>query len=178
VLPLLFLLSAFAVGLAMVIFEGLLASRSFKRPFEMNVLSPLGRMIPFLLVIYFGAKLIDLVNRDALPLLFEGTAYATMFWIEIGVGVVLPGMLFMSHRLRRKPGWLFASAAMVVFGTALNRFNVFVVAYQPPYAESRYVPAWTEVALTVGFIALIVLLYRIWVWIFPVLPEVGRSEHA
>ncbi len=40
VLPLQFLLSAFAVGLAMVVFESLLASRSLKRPFEMRVLAP------------------------------------------------------------------------------------------------------------------------------------------
>jgi Ni/Fe-hydrogenase subunit HybB-like protein len=178
VLPLLFLLSAFAVGLAMVIFEGILASRSLKRPYEMHVLSPLGRFIPFLLTIYLGAKVVDLVNRGGMRLLFEPTAQTVMFWIEIVVGVIAPIFLLMSHGLRRRPGWLFASAAMVVFGVALNRINVFVVGYTPPYAESRYVPAWTEIMLTVGFISLIVLLYRAWVWTFPVLPEVGRSKHA
>ena len=94
------------------------------------------------------------------------------------VGVVLPMLIFLSHRLRRHPGWLFAAAAMVVLGTALNRINVFIIAYAPPYAEGRYTPAWTEVLLTVGFIALIVLLYRTWVWVFPVLPDMGRSENA
>lgn len=178
VMPLLFLLSAFAVGLSMVIFEGLLASRSLKRPYEMHVLSPMGRMIPFLLIIYFGAKLIDLVNRHQIPLLFRPSTHATMFWIEIVVGVLLPMAIFLSHRLRRHPGWLFSAAAMVVLGTALNRINVFLIAYAPPYAQGRYIPAWTEVLLTVGFIALIVLLYRTWVWIFPVLPDMGRSEHA
>jgi len=178
VLPLLFLLSAFAVGLSMAIFEGLIAARSFKRPFEMHVLSPLGRLIPFLLTVYLGAKVIDLVNRGAWRLLFEPSLQATMFWIEIVVGVIAPIFLFMSHRLRRRPGWLFASAAMVVAGVVLNRVNVFVIGYMPPYSQGRYVPAWTEVTLTVGFIALIVLIYRTWVWTFPVLPAVGRSDHA
>jgi Ni/Fe-hydrogenase subunit HybB-like protein len=178
VLPLLFLLSAFAVGFAMAIFESILASRSFKRPVEMFVLSPLARMIPLLLVIYFAAKVIDLVNRDAWPLLFEFNVRAVMFWIEIGVGVIIPTFLFLSHRLRRHPGWLFTSAAMVVFGVALNRFNVFVTGYTPPYATERYYPAWTEIMLTVGMICLIIFLYRIWVFIFPVLPaeeEVGNA---
>ena len=170
VLPLLFLLSAFAVGLSMAIFESILASRSFKRPIEMHVLSPLARMIPLLLVIYFAAKVIDLVNRDAYPLMFQANFRAIMFWIEICVGVIIPTFLFLSHRLRRHPGWLFTSAAMVVFGVMLNRFNVFVTGYTPPYATEQYFPAWTEVLLTVGMISLIVLLYRTWVFVFPVLP--------
>jgi len=128
------LLSAFAVGLAMAIFESVLASRSFKRPIEMDVLSPLARMIPLLLVVYFAAKVIDLVNRDAWQLLFQANFRALMFWIEIGVGVILPTFLFLSHRLRRSPVWLFSAAAMVVFGVVLNRFNVFVTGYTPPPA--------------------------------------------
>jgi Ni/Fe-hydrogenase subunit HybB-like protein len=178
VLPLLFLLSAFAVGLSMAIFESILASRSFKRPIEMHVLSPLARMIPMLLVVYFAAKVIDLVSRDAWPLLFQANFRALMFWIEIGVGVIIPTFLFLSHRLRRNPVWLFSSAAMVVFGVVLNRFNVFVTGYTPPYSEGQYFPAWTEVMLTVGMISLIVLLYRIWVFIFPVLPAEEEVEHA
>jgi len=178
VLPLLFLLSAFAVGFSMAIFESILASRSFKRKPEMFVLSPLARMIPLLLVVYFAAKVIDLVNRDAWPLLFEFNTRAVMFWIEIVVGVVIPTFLFLSHRLRRHSGWLFTGATMVVFGVMLNRFNVFVTGYTPPYATERYYPMWTEIVLTVGMISLIVFLYRIWVFIFPVLPAEEEVGHA
>jgi Ni/Fe-hydrogenase subunit HybB-like protein len=178
VLPLLFVMSAFAVGLSMAIFESILASRSLKRPLEMHVLSSLARLIPFLLTLYFAAKVIDLVNRDAWPLLFQASARAVMFWIEMGIGVILPTALFLSHRLRRNPAWLFISAAMVVFGVMLNRFNVFVIGYTPPYATEKYFPAWTEIVLTVGMISLIVVLYRIWVFVFPVLPAVQEADHA
>ncbi|HPF70231.1 MAG TPA: Ni/Fe-hydrogenase cytochrome b subunit, partial [Candidatus Krumholzibacteria bacterium] len=73
VLPLQFLLSAFAVGLSMAIFESFLASRSLKRPYEMDVLAPLARIIPFLLTIYFGAKMIDMVNRGTWHYLGDGS---------------------------------------------------------------------------------------------------------
>jgi Ni/Fe-hydrogenase subunit HybB-like protein len=73
---------------------------------------------------------------------------------------------------------LFTAAAMVVFGVMLNRFNVFVIGYTPPYATERYFPAWTEILLTVGMIALIVLLYRIWVFVFPILPTIEEADHA
>jgi Ni/Fe-hydrogenase subunit HybB-like protein len=170
-MPLLFLLSAFAVGLSMVIFEGYLAARSLKREFELNVMAPLGRIIPFLLTVYFGTKLIDSVNRGAYKHLGEMSLQSVMFWIEIIGGVIIPAFLFMAHRLRRQPKWLFTAAAMVVFGVAINRINVFIIAYRPQFGSGPYVPAWPEVLLTVGFISIIVLLYRAAVFIFPVLPE-------
>ncbi len=178
VLSLFFLLSAFAVGLSMVVFESLLASRSLKRPYEMKVLSPLARLIPFLLTVYFAAKVIDLVNRNAWHYLFEGSLQSTMYWIELIVGIVIPWAIFLSHRLRRHPGWLFAAAAMVVFGVALNRFDVFIIAYHPPFATGPYIPRWTEIVLTVGFISLLTLLYRLFVFVFPVLPVEEGADHA
>lgn len=181
ILPLQFLLSAFAVGLSMAIFESLIASRSFKRPFEMSVLSPLGRIVPFLLAIYFGTKFIDLVNREAWPLAFESTLQAATFWIEILLGVVAPAFIFSTHALRRRTGWLFTAAALVVFGVALNRINVFIIGYKPQFGSGPYVPAVPEVLLTVGFISILVLLYRAWVFIFPILPQLpveGGRDHA
>ncbi|MFH2052906.1 MAG: NrfD/PsrC family molybdoenzyme membrane anchor subunit [bacterium] len=177
ILPLQFLLSAFAVGLSMAIFEGMIASRSFRRPPEMNVLSPLGRIIPFLLTIYFAAKVIDLVGRDAYVYLFEFTGRSVMYWIEIVGGVVLPWAILLSHRMRRRPAWLFAASAMVVFGVALNRLNVFIIGYTPVYPDHRYVPAITEIMLTVGMIALLVLVYRAWVYLFPILPAEEKGAH-
>jgi len=170
-MPLLFLLSAFAVGLSMVIFEGYLAAKSFKREFELDVMAPLGRIIPFLLTVYFATKLIDNVNRAAYVYLAEFNLQTVMFWVEIIGGVVLPAFIFMTHRLRRRPGWLFTAAAMVVLGVALNRVNVFIIGYKPQFGDGPYVPAWPEALLTIGFISIIVLLYRAAVFIFPVLPK-------
>lgn len=169
-MPLQFLLSAFAVGLSMVIFEGYLASRSLKREFELHVMAPLGRIIPFLLTVYFGAKLIDIANSGAYRTLAEFNLQTASFGVEIIGGVILPAFIFMTHRLRRQPVWLFTAATMVVLGVVLNRLNVFIIGYEPQFGDGPYVPAWPEVLLTVGFISIIVLLYRAAVFIFPVLP--------
>nr|MEE4266493.1 Ni/Fe-hydrogenase cytochrome b subunit [Candidatus Krumholzibacteria bacterium] len=170
-MPLQFLLSAFAVGLSMVIFEGYLASRSLKREFELNVMAPLGRIIPFLLTVYFGTKLIDVVNRGAYKALGEFNLQTAMYGVEIIGGVLLPAFIFMAHRLRRQPAWLFTAAAMVVIGVVINRINVFIIGYEPQFGSGPYVPAWPEALLTIGFISIIVLIYRAAVFIFPVLPE-------
>ena len=167
--PLLFLLSAFAVGFPMVIFESLLASRSFGMKPEMHLLSSIARFIPVLLGLYLAAKIIDLTLRGAWPYLFEGSAASVMFAIEILGGVVAPLVLLSIRRVRQSVGGLFTGAVMVVLGVALNRINVFLVAYKPLYADRPYFPSVFEIALTSGLIALLVLVYRAAVMIFPVI---------
>lgn len=178
VLPLQFILSAFAVGLAMVCFESLLASRSLKRPFEMRVLAPYARFIPFLLTIYLAAKVIDMVDRGTWVYLADFSVRSVSYLVEVVVGVILPLFMLLSHRLRRQPRWLFTAAAMVVFGVALNRVNVFLIGYTAPYASAPYVPAWTEVLVTVGLISTLILIYRLFVFHLPVMPVEEGSPHA
>ncbi len=171
VLPLLFLLSAFVVGFAMVIFESMIASRSFKLKPEMHVLSRLARFIPILLIVYLGAKVMDMVNRDTYLYLFDGSIESAMFWIEMVAGIVIPFIILMFEKYRKNPTTLFTGAALVVFGVALNRINVFITGYSPLYAKGPYIPAWTEIAVTVGFISLIILLYRFFALNFPVIED-------
>jgi len=178
VLPLQFILSAFAVGLAMAIFESFVTARSLRRPYEMAVLAPLSRLLPFLLTIYFAAKAIDMANRGSFTHLGEFSLQSVSWLVEVGVGVVLPASLLMIHRLRRSPGWLFAASAMVVGGVVLNRLNVYIIGYKAPYADGHYVPAVPEALITVGFVSLLILLYRAFVFIFPVLHEEGETHHA
>jgi len=71
VLPLLFLISAIAVGFPMIIFESLIASRSLGLKPEMKVLSNLGRMVGPLLVIYLAIKIIDMAIRGTYVYLTE-----------------------------------------------------------------------------------------------------------
>jgi Ni/Fe-hydrogenase subunit HybB-like protein len=52
----------------------------------------------------------------------------------------------------------------------LNRVNVFFIAYQPQYKVSQYVPAIGEFLVTLGLIAALMLIYRAFVTIFPILP--------
>jgi Ni/Fe-hydrogenase subunit HybB-like protein len=170
ILTLLFLLSAVSVGYPMVIFESMIAARSFGRRPEMALLSPLSRYIPIFLGIYLLVKALDLVIREAYPLLLEGSFQSLMFLIEVGLGAVLPFLLLLFERVRRSPAALFSCAVLVVFGVILNRVNVFLVAYTPPYATEPYVPAIGEIAVTAAMIAGLMLCYRLIVSILPVLP--------
>ncbi|MBI5883006.1 MAG: Ni/Fe-hydrogenase cytochrome b subunit [Elusimicrobia bacterium] len=175
ILPLLFLLSAVATGFPMVIVESLLASRSLGLKPEMAVLSRLAGMAAALLGVYLAFKIGDMFVRETFVHLRRLDTASVMFMAEVLLGVVLPLRMLLSPQVRRSPGLLFVAALLVVLGTALNRVNNFIVAYTPPYSFRSYVPSLGEVSVTVGFIALLVLVYRAAVMIFPVISLPDRS---
>lgn len=176
VLPLFFLMSAICVGYPMVVFESMLASRTFGRAAEMHVLSPLTRITSFFLSVYAAAKIADLVIRDKVGYLFALDLPACMFLLEFSLGVLLPLFMLFSRRVRRSPLGLFTACTLVIGGIVINRVNVFLIAYRPPFAEHRYVPSLTEIFVTVGMISTLVLLYRVFATIFPILPEEHPAE--
>ncbi|MCB0832100.1 MAG: Ni/Fe-hydrogenase cytochrome b subunit [Bacteroidetes bacterium] len=180
ILPLLFLLSAVSVGFPMVIVESLAASRSFGLKPEMEVLGRLGRLVAPLLGIYLAFKLGDMFIRETFVYLNEFTIESVMWMLEVVLGVVVPLRILLSRKATRHRGWLFTAAFLVVVGVALNRINNFIVAYTPPYAQARYSPSIGEISITVGLIAILILLYRFVVINFPVisLPDGSRISPA
>ena len=175
ILPLLFLLSAISVGFPMVIFESLIASRSLGLKPEMHILSKLGSMIAPLLGIYLAFKIGDMFIRETFVYLAEFNTASVMFTIEMLFGVIIPLRMFLSTKVLKSPLFLFIASALVVFGVLLNRINNFVVAYTPPYSTESYFPSIGEFSVTIGFVAILVLLYRFFVINFPVISLPGRQ---
>ena len=173
ILPLLFLLSAISVGFPMVIFESLLASRSLGLKPEMHILSKLGSMISPLLGVYLAFKLGDMFIRETFVYLKEFNTASVMFTIELLFGVIIPLRMFLSPKVLKSPLFLFIASALVVFGVLLNRINNFVVAYTPPYSTESYFPSFGEISVTIGFMAILILLYRFIVLNFPVISLPG-----
>lgn len=167
--PLLFLTSAIAVGFPMVIFESILASRSFKLKPEVKVLSSLARYTPFILGAYLAFKLGDITVREVWPLVFTFDKYSTMWLIEIVFGVITPMVILSIPKYRKTVAGLFSAASLVIAGVALNRIDAFLVAYKPLYADHAYFPSFYEIMLTSGLIATLVLVYRAIVMIFPII---------
>lgn len=178
ILPALFLMSAIMVGFPMIVFEGMIATRSFRRPSEVPVLSSLARIIPMFLFGYLAVKIGDLAVRDMLPRLIDGTLESGLFLVEVGFGVVLPMLLLLVPRVRKSGAGLFVSATLVVLGVAMNRINVFLVAYNPPYATRSYFPSPFEFLVTAGLIATLVLVYRFLVLNLPVLEATTPAEEV
>jgi Ni/Fe-hydrogenase subunit HybB-like protein len=180
ILPLLFLLSAISVGFPMVIFESLLASRSLGRKPEMRVLSRLGRFIVPILGLYLAFKIGDMVIRETYVYLMRFTTESAMFAVEIVLGVIIPLRMALSRAVLNSPLGLFVTSSLIIFGVLLNRINNFIIAYSPPHATHSYHPSFGELSVTVGFVAAIVLLYRLFVLNFPIisLPDKRTARRA
>jgi len=176
ILPMLFLMSAIGVGFPMIIFESILASRAFKRPVEMDLLGPLSKLAAGIIALYAVFKIGDLTLRDAWHYAFQPTVQALFFWIEMLPCLILPVFMMGMRRVRNSPRLLFIAAALYVGGIVINRINVFVIAYHPPYAEKTYFPALGEFAITAGLVAGLVLCYRLAATYLPVMPVLEEEN--
>lgn len=168
--PLMFLLSAFAVGYPMVIFESVWAHKSFGMKTNMSVLGDLSKIVPFTIGAYLIVKIWDMVHRGTWVYLNDMTIQTNMFCFEMIFGVIIPLLMFSSRKIRQSEPFLFLAAAMfVLFGVLGNRVNVFITAYNPPFADHPYIPHPLELLVTVGYISILMLLYRVFVTLFPVI---------
>ena len=170
ILPLLFLLSAIAVGFPMVIVESLIASWSLGLRPERAILSRLSNHVSPLLGFYLAFRIGDMVIRETFVHLGELTVQSVLFVVEVLFGVIVPLRMFFSRAVRRSMVGIFVASALVVFGIALNRMNTFITAYTPSYSLGRtYFPSIGEISVTLGLIAFLALLYKAIVMIFSVI---------
>lgn len=176
ILPILFLLSAIAVGLAMTIVESSLSSRSFGHHVHLDILAGLGRAIPYVLGIYLVVKLGDVLIAGEIGLIFSQGVHSVLWLVEVLGGVVAPIVLLSLPRIRQSRTALFWSAVAVVAGLVLNRFNVSWLAMAGRPGVS-YAPHWMEFAITVGLVAGGVLVFTLANRYLPVAHHEGAESH-
>lgn len=172
ILPLLFLLSAVAVGFPMIIFESLLASNSFKMKPEIKILSSLGKMTAPIIGVYLAFKIGDIFVRESFKYIVVFDVPSWMFITEIAI-MIRAFFMFLSKKTVNSPPRLFIASALVIAAVLLNRINSFIIAYNPFYNPVIYYPSFGEISVTFGCIALLILAYRAFVMIFPV---ISREE--
>jgi len=152
-LPLLFLTSAVAVGIAMVIFEACLSGVIFPHHrVPTRLLGDLAKALPPILGIYIGLKIMDLNGRGALGYLFTNTLESWTFLITLGFGAFLPGTLLLMPSVRYHRLKLFGCVTMVVAGVVMNRLNVCLVGMLGS-APVTYIPSWMEILVSAGILA-------------------------
>jgi Ni/Fe-hydrogenase subunit HybB-like protein len=179
-LPVLFFISAIAIGLAMMLFESSLSSRYFKRGLEVHLLEKLAAAIPFVLGIYLAVRFSQLAFAGDLKYLFTSGLMSLLFWAEILVGVLLPGLAFSFKKVRSDPRGLLLGALAVLAGMILNRFNVswFGVTHANPITavpafmgQVTYFPSLPEVLISAGIFSAGILAFGLAVKYLPVFEE-------
>jgi Ni/Fe-hydrogenase subunit HybB-like protein len=173
ILPLLFYVSAIAVGLAMTIFESWHSSRAFGRALELPLLMSMGRVLAVVLSVYLWVRFLDLSHRHAFALLAQNRIETWLFLLEIAL-MVVPTVLLYQQRIRSSPGKLYACAVMVVFGFLANRLNVGTTGLEAG-SGTHYIPRWSEVAITLSIVAAGFAIFRLVAEYFPIFES---QEHG
>jgi Ni/Fe-hydrogenase subunit HybB-like protein len=177
-LPLLFLFSAIMAGPAMAILEHLAAARWLGFPPRMDMLASLARIEAWLVGLFLAFQLSDLVVRGAAGAMLSGTWFALSFWIEIGLGLLLPLVLLMMPEVRQNRRALATACSLIVAGVLLHRLNVAVIGLRVRHWET-YIPSLGEIGITLGITAGAVFVFGVLARILPIHEELvsAASPH-
>jgi Ni/Fe-hydrogenase subunit HybB-like protein len=177
ILPLFFITSAVAVGIAMVIFETIVAGMLFGRQVPTRLIGDLSKALPPILFLYIGLKLMDLNANNEIGLLLVNNIESWAFILELVVGGVIPGILLLSTRFRYSRRWLFFCSIMVVVGVVMNRLSICLLAILRTSAEV-YIPSWIEIMVSVGVVCGGLLLLSIANHNLPLAPQEKAEAEA
>ncbi len=172
-LPLLFVISAFTMGLSVVVFEASIASEGFKRPRETRILGQMSAVIAGLLATYLIVRFADIASRGELAATLTSGLLSLMFWVEIALFLV-PILILAAPANRNHAGRLFGAAVAMLVAGSLYRVDAMLVAYDPG-AQYSYFPSIPEMLVTVGIVAFEVLAYIVLARFLPVL---HRTDEA
>ena len=178
-LPILFFVSAVAAGLAMTIFESGMSSRHFNHALEKPLILGLGRALLVMVMIYALVRIEDLIYRGAIAFAFVPGYETTMFWLEIALSIALPIGLLLIPKVRNNPVALYSVSIMTVLGFALNRLNIAMTGMEAS-AGSRYVPRWSEIAVTLSVVSFGIVAFGLAAKYLPIFhePEVKPKKVA
>lgn len=169
-MPVFFLISSLAAGLAMVISGAIISFWVFKRTLAPKVIAELAWFMPWVLGIYLTLKLGELLITDELHSLFTSGSYSVLFLAELVIGVIIPIILFSFKKVRESRVGALIGSLMVLAGVVLNRFNTSWFAIKSVDGEV-YSPHWMEVAILVGVAASAILVYSLVAHYFPIFEE-------
>jgi len=151
-LPVLFFISAVALGLMMVVFESHISHWVYRRGSDPSRTAKLAGIAVWVLGIYFIVRITDLAIAGKLGLIFTTSRESLLFLSEISISTIIPIILFSIPGLRRKKAWQWVGSTMVVFGMIFNRINVGGLTMLRATGDS-YVPSWMEIIVSLGVVS-------------------------
>jgi Ni/Fe-hydrogenase subunit HybB-like protein len=171
----LFFTSAVIGGMGMVIIESILSAKVYGRKPEMDIIPGLAKGLGFALVVYFAMKVTDLYARNVTVWALDWPHL--LFYVELFGCVALPALLLYFPENRNTTRGLLWSAGLAAFGVMLNRFNVSLTSYGG-YRDFWYFPSFVEIILTVGLVALAILIFDFGMRYLPVYHELSATAKA
>ncbi len=173
-IPLLFLLSSWILGYAMVIATYVLFSRRYGRPTYDHLLSRLSLLMGFVVLTFGVVRLGDLIWRDQIVYLTNGSWQGWMVILEL-VFTFVPGLaLLIDKRRRESAACLFRMSFFILIGGGIYRMNTAWLAFDGG-VDAVYFPSVMELVMTTGLIAIQGTIYLFVVKNYPILTAPVRQ---
>jgi molybdopterin-containing oxidoreductase family membrane subunit len=174
-LPIMFIISAVAGGMALTLLATMVVSQlRHQQIVPPEVCAEVTRVIGFITLGYLYIKIWDWaatsyysqapLTADILNRLSATTPYNATFWgIEIVLGGVIPAVILLTPNLCQRRGLAMAALSMVVLGVVLNRWNVTLSGLVAPpqwspgvlgnVVAASYFPSLVEIGVAIGIVA-------------------------
>ncbi|MDE2182717.1 MAG: Ni/Fe-hydrogenase cytochrome b subunit [Alphaproteobacteria bacterium] len=166
-LPALFVISALMMGYGIVMFEATVVSRSFGLPSHRALISKLSVVVGLITVAWLALRWGDLYARHVLAFACVVSVRVVMFWIENAL-FLAAALIFIVPAWRAGRRASFLGAVALLAGGSLYRLDAYLIGYTP-VTHWSYFPSVPELMVTIGMIALEVLLYLVFIKTLPVL---------
>lgn len=174
ILPILFFISAIAVGLAMIIFESYMSSKFFHRSLKFDLLADVGRFLAVVLMIYLVLKFQDLLIKGNIKYLFKGTFEGAFFGVETLL-LAVPMIALMFKRILMNRLGLFLCAVSAIIGIVLNRLDVSIVGMLRS-SGTTYFPSFGEITISVFLVTVGLIVFVLADKYLPIFPEESKGE--
>lgn len=172
-LPLLFLLTAFGMGYAVIYFESIFSSVAFGRAMETRLLARLGVVVAGVLLAFVVVRFAGILVSGRMGLVFSSGHLSFFFLLEtlLFLGAA---WLFLQQHTHATPANQLQAALLALAAGALYRIDTFLTAYSPGNGWS-YFPSVGEIVVTLGLVAAETVVYVVLVKKFPILAGVTTS---
>jgi Ni/Fe-hydrogenase subunit HybB-like protein len=175
-LPVLFFVSSIMAGLSLATLTYMGSTRILGLPAKREIVTGLPRLAAWVGVFYLALKLGDLLVSGEIALLWSAGAYSFWWWLEVGVGLMIPIALLLTPSLRSRPWVSLMAPLLLLFGVMMNRFNATMFGQILPPGVT-YSPSLIEWLSTIGIIGAGVMAWLLGVRFLAIFDSHG-SQHG
>jgi len=201
-LPVMFIVSAVAGGMALTLLATLVTSKlRHRRLIPDSTKLQVARVVGYIALGYLYIKLWDWAatsyysqapgTADALSRLQATTPYTTTFWwLEIVLGLIIPAILLLYQGFRRDDRLVMLALGLIVMGVVVNRWNVTLSGLIAPPEWSpgvlgnilvaTYTPSTIEILVSIGILGYALLAFTLGAKYLPIFSRkwARREEKA
>lgn len=168
-LPLMFLISAIAVGFPVVVAESTISSRTFRTKPENHLFKGLLKFTPWVLGLYLILRLWDVVYYGKISLLFS--TMGLLYIVELSLFAIIPLILLNLKSYKNDPGKMMNISMLIIAGLMLNRLNTYLIAFKTRPGYGAYFPSLGEILISAMLVSILFVGFKVLANYFPVLTK-------